>query len=303
MKKKYFISVIAAVAVCMAGCQRSVITGLDEQTSNEIQQTTPIIEVTEEDVTVTQTDFVTEPSAKTSEAETFEELNFEYPDEPFTAENLMKITTEAKIRLVQSGETETPWMPYRFGLLDIDFDGFPELFCEFCNANIKNHPCSLYSLKEENFCEKLLDYNAYYEFRDQGDSTYYVKRTGEKAIVVDTWWDADSHGVHFITSEINNRDGEFTFDEKFRGDWAFLCIGDNTYGYEPDRFYVDGNKVDLEEYAKEYVTYKYSSLKPAEYVYEGIDYICNIDRIYEITEKNYDELYSMYSSYIDSLIN
>ena len=145
MKKVHFISIILAVALCLAGCQsKNVDIMAAEQTSSEVQQTGSNAEVADETDTITQTEFVTEPSAKTSEAETVEKLDLEYPDDPLTAENLLKITTEAKIRLVQSGETEGQRMPYRFGLLDIDFDGFPELFCEFCNANIKNHPCSLY---------------------------------------------------------------------------------------------------------------------------------------------------------------
>ena len=194
-------------------------------------------------------------------------------------------------------------MFYRFGLIDADFDGFPELFCEICNANIKNHPCCLYSLKEENFCEKLLDYTAHYEFRNDGDSIYYIKKFGEESIVVDTWWNSFTHGMSFEISEINNKNGEFSFDEKFSGHWSMVNNADGTYRYEPYKFYVDGNEVDLEECAKEYVIYKYCSpvLEPAEYVYEGIDYIGIIDDIYKKTEENYDELFSLYDSYVDSL--
>ncbi len=69
----------------------------------------------------------------------------------------------------------------------------------------------------------------------------------------------------------------------------------------PYKFYVDGNEVDLEEYEKEYLTYMYYSpaVEPAEYVYEGIDFTCKIDSIYEITDENYDELYSLYNSYVN----
>ena len=47
-------------------------------------------------------------------------------------------------------------MIFHFGLLDIDFDGLPEMFCEFCNPTYQYHDCSLYSLKKKIYVKSLL---------------------------------------------------------------------------------------------------------------------------------------------------
>lgn len=287
LNRKIFV-VVAAIctAVLLTGCE----------TNAEAEQTvsgsvTTAAEQTEQAIETTQS--VTEAR--------FEAADFVYPDYPLTAENLLKITTAAKAKLVELGETSSPVSYYKFGLLDVDFDGFPELFCEFFNGSQKYHYCHLYSLKEENFCEKLLEYRAHFE--TVSSNTVYLKKRvygGENSIVVYSCWDYDSHGVSYYISEIKNQNNNFAFEEKFYSHWDLIYSNDDT-GYEINKFEINGQAVELEQYEKEYMDYMHydNEVLPVDYVYEDIYYTSG--NTFEQTEEYYDELYSLYSVYVNNL--
>lgn len=296
MLKKKFFAVIAAV------CMAAFLTGCETNAAAE--------ETARESVTAAeQTEQAAETTAETTQSVTetqTETADFVYPDDPLTAENLLKITTAAKVQLIESEEISGN-MIFHFGLLDIDFDGLPEMFCEFRNPIYHYFDCSLYSLKEENFCEKLVDYQAHFDSTVTGNSVYLQKGeyVGEKSIIVYSNWSNNSHGVSSIISEIKNTDGNFSFEEKFRSHWDYISPYDSEYKYEPDFFYIDGEETDWENYEKRLMEYWYCSnnITPIEYVHENVRYgaIEYGADPYKITMENYDELYSLYSVYVNNL--
>lgn len=301
MKKKRLLSLLAAVAlVCgLVGCQADTDTGQadTEQTIQETQQTTETTAKQAEQLI----DEIETTSAETTQsiAETqFDTADFVYPDDPLTAENLLKIIKKAKGQIITSSGTNGA-MDHRFGVVDIDFDGFPEIFCEF---GYNSYDSSFYSLKEENFCEKLVDYNSYFDiYRNTGFSfecgnTVFYKRefSGEKSIIIYSNWSSESHGASEAIMEIKNSDGKFSFEEKFRSHWKYISPDDSKYKYEPDFFNIDGEKTDWEDYEKRRMEFLYHTGKitPIEYVYEDIN-----------GQNDYDELYLMYSVYANNLKN
>ena len=92
--------------------------------------------------------------------------------------------------------------------------------------------------------------------------------------------------------EIKNSDGKFSFEEKFRSHWKYISPDDSKYKYEPDFFNIDGEKTDWEDYEKKRMEYLYDTgeIAPIEYVHEDID-----------GQNDYDELYSLYSVYVNNL--
>ena len=284
---------MAISAVLLTGCQNNAEaaqTVRESVTAEQTEQTTEASETTAE---------TTSAETTQSAAETqFETSDFVYPDDPLTAENLITIITEAKDQIfMSSGENRA--MDYRFGVVDIDFDGFPEIFCEF---GYTNYDSSFYSLKEENFCEKLVDYTSYFDlYRNPGFSyecgnTVFYKRefSGEKSIIIYSNWSSESHGASEAISEIKNSDGKFSFEEKFRSHWKYISPDDSKYKYEPDFFNIDGEKTDWEDYEKRRMEFLYHTGKitPINYVHEDISYW---------ETQDYDELYLMYSVYVNNL--
>lgn len=287
LKGKILAAVTAVSAVFLTGCQSNAeaVQTVSESVTVAAEQTTQAAETMEE----------TTQSVEETQIET---TDFVYPDDPLTAENLIKIITEAKDQIFMSnGENRA--MDYRFGVVDIDFDGFPEIFCEF---GYTNYDSSFYSLKEENFCEKLVDYNSYFDlYRNTGFSfecgnTVFYKRefSGEKSIIIYSNWSSESHGASEAIMEIKNSDGKFSFEENFRSHWKYISPDDSKYKYEPDFFNIDGEKTAWEDYEKRRMEFLYHTGKitPIEYVHEGID-----------GQNDYDELYSLYSVYLNKLKN
>ncbi|MCM1525199.1 MAG: hypothetical protein NC120_12165 [Ruminococcus sp.] len=307
MRRKQFLTILTACIMLfgLTGCQGDV--GAEpidnEKIIQESQQSLTVTEQTSVNTEISETFSVQVESDATETVKLrFDMSEFVYPDDPLTAENLLEITTAAKVKLCELGETSSDMMSlYRFGLLDVDFDGFPEIFCEFLNGQ-HNHECRLYSLKEDNFCEKLLEYEAYFEY--DGNSVYLQRREygGGKNIIVYSNWDNASHGVSTVIYEIKKIGDGYKQEEKFHSHWNYISYDDAKYRYEPDIFSFDGNEIEWEEYEKEYMNYMYcAEVKPVEYVYESIDY--SSGGSVAITEKHYDELYSLYNVYINSLLN
>ncbi|MDE5859961.1 MAG: hypothetical protein K2H23_06200 [Oscillospiraceae bacterium] len=92
------IKILAAVAMVSAllltGCQNNAEAAQTVRESVTAEQTEQTTEVSE-----------TKSEATQSVAETqFEAEDFVYPDDPLTAENLLKITTAAKVKLIESEE-------------------------------------------------------------------------------------------------------------------------------------------------------------------------------------------------------
>lgn len=304
MSRKRFLAL--ALIFCLTGCQGDI-GGEPINTEKTIQESQQAVTVAEQTSIHTETPETSLAQVENDATEKvtlrFDLSDFVYPDDPLTAENLIKITTAAKMKLSDIGETDSIVSFYRYGLLDVDFDGFPEMFCEFVNGK-HSHECRLYSLEEDNFCEKLLEYNAFFEY--DGSSVYLQRREygeygGERSIIVYSNWDSSQHGVSTVISEIKKSDDGYKHEEKLRSHWKYISKYDAPHGYEPGFFEVDGNEVEWEEYEKEYMDYMYyyAEVKPVEYVYEGIDYVSRGG--VSITEEHYDELYSLYSVYIHSL--
>ncbi len=294
----------AAVLVCsLVGCQADVDTGQadTEQTVQETQQTTKTkAEQTEQLIDeIETTEEITSAQATQSVAEAqVETMDFVYPDDPLIPENLIKITTAAKSKLFELGETSSNVCYYTFGLIDVDFDGFPEMFCEFTNAMQGRHNCRMYSLKEENFCEFLFEYKAHFE--GDGDTTYLAKNDrGKQSIIV---YSLAKHretttGNTYI-DEITEENGKFINNELFYEQWNMVHSNADEWKLEPSAFYVDGKEVDFLEYQKAYKKLVVQ-LSPAIYLYEGIYYTSNVEK--EIPE-SIDKIYNLYVNYANSLL-
>ena len=157
LNRKKLATVTMVSALLLTGCQdntEAAQTVWESVAAEQTGQTTEVSETTEET-----TQSVTETQLETTD--------FVYPDDQLTVENLLRIIKKAKGQIITSSGTNGA-MDHRFGVVDIDFDGFPEIFCEF---GYNNYDSSFYSLKEENFCEKLVDYNSYFDlYRNPGFS-------------------------------------------------------------------------------------------------------------------------------------
>ncbi len=242
--------------------------------------------------------------------DTSEALDFAYPNDPLTVENLLKISTEAKIKLAECGEMS---VYNSFGLVDIDFDGLPEIFLE--SGNMINYKISFYSLKKENFCEKLFEtnygmffdlYEEHYSPSEVGTAFYVLKKDEVKNIAVKSYNNAFVHGISDMIFEINNKDGEWLFEEKFYEHRVSRITKDNEFEYTAESFQIDDEDTDMYKFEQAYAEYN-AILSPADYLYEGITYYGNLngeneEYLMEEIQKNYDELYSLYSSYLKSIL-
>ncbi len=305
MKKNKFLSLLAVAAlICvLVGCQADTDTGqIDtEQTVQETQRTTETTAVQTEQLIdeIEATEEITSAQTTQSLTETqIETKDFVYPDDPLTAENLLKITTAAKVKLFELGETSNKVCYYTFGLIDVDFDGFPEMFCEFSNAVQGRHNCRMYSLKEENFCEFLFEYEAHFE--GDGDTTYLVKSyRGKQSIIV---YSLEKHretttGNTYI-NEVTEENGTFINNELFSERWDMVHSSADEWELEPVAFYAGGKEVDFLEYQKAYKKL-IVQLTPATYLYEDIYYTSNVKK--EIPE-SIDKIYDLYVNYVNALL-
>lgn len=289
-KEKFFALVMtAALMLGLAGCQGSIEAEAadTEKAANESRETVTAAGQSENEAAETVVQKV-------------DISDFAYPDDPLTTENLIKITTAAKEELGEKGETN---LYNCFGLVDIDFDGFPELFHEA--GSIMSYSVSFYSLKEENFCEKLFTTDTGIYFKMYGEhigtsecsSEFYImKTTGSKCIAVRCNRNAYTHGVYTIDSVIRETDTGWSFNEKF-----YKCKM-NAHGNveEEYHFRVNGEESDTNEYEQAYADYC-NSLIPADFLHEEIIYYGNPDgeTHFEYTiNQIYDELYDLYDNYL-----
>ena len=301
MRKKQFLSLLAAVAlVCgLVGCQADVDTTQTdtEQAVQETQQTTETTAVQTKQL-INEIKTTSVQTTKNVVETQIETKDFVYPNDPLTAENLLKITTAAKVKLLELGETSNKVCYYTFGLIDVDFDGFPEMFCEFSNAVQGRHNCRMYSLKEENFCEFLFEYKAHFE--GDGDTTYLVKGyRGKQSIIV---YSLEKHretttGNTYI-NEVTEENGKFINNELFSERWDMVHSSADEWELEPVAFYAGGKEVDFLEYQKAYKKL-IVQLTPATYLYEDIYYTSNVKK--EIPE-SIDKIYDLYVNYVNALL-
>ena len=299
-KEKFFALVMtAALMLGLAGCQGSI-----EAEAADTEKA-----VNESRETVTAVGQLENEAAETV-VQKVDISDFVYPDDPLTTENLIKITTAAKEELGEKGETN---LYNCFGLVDIDFDGFPELFHEA--GSIMSYSVSFYSLKEENFCEKLFTTDTGIYFKMYGEQIvfsqtvtrlymWYGYENEEKRVVVETYKNGYTHGIEKRLYEIRNSDGVWSVDKKFSEYWKCNFYTDRKYEHENGGFWVDGTQTDMNDYEHLYVDY-YASLTPINYLYEDIIYYANPDgetHFEYMTNKNYSELYSLYDNYLKSII-
>ena len=114
LKRKKLAAVMAISAVLLTGCQsnaEAAQTVRESVTAEQTEQTTEASETTAETTSAETTQSVAETQSETED--------FVYPDDPLTAENLLKITTAAKVQLIESEEISGN-MIFHFGLLDIE---------------------------------------------------------------------------------------------------------------------------------------------------------------------------------------
>ncbi len=292
VKRKILAAITAVSALLLTGCQNNAEAAQTVHESVTAEQTEQTTEASE--TTVETTSAETTQSAAETQSET---EDFVYPDDPLTAENLLKITTAAKVKLLELGETSSKVCYYTFGLIDVDFDGFPEMFCEFSNAVQGRHHCRMYSLKEENFCEFLFEYKAHFEY--DGDTTYLVKNySGKQSIIV---YSLAKHretttGNTYI-NEVTEENGKFINNELFSERWDMVHSSADEWKLEPSAFYINEEEVDFLEYQKAYKKL-IVQLTPATYLYEDIYYTSNVEK--EIPE-SIDKIYDLYVNYANSL--
>lgn len=239
-----------------------------------------------------------------------EALDFDYPNDPLTVENLLEISTEAKIKLAKCGEMS---VYNSFGLLDIDFDGLPEIFLE--SGNLFNYKISFYSLKKENFCEKLFEtnrgiffelYAEHYCPSEVSTSFYVIKKGERKNIAVKSYNNAFVHGFSDMIFEISDKDGKWLFEEKFYKHCISRIKKNNELEYNAEILRIDDENTDMQNFEQAYATYN-ALLSPVDYLYEGITYygstnVDNEEYLMSEIQDNYDELYSLYSDYLKLIL-
>lgn len=290
LKRKISAAVLAVSAVFLTGCQGNAEAAQTVRESTAAEQTEQTMEASETKSETTSAE-TTQSIAETQ----FEIADFVYPDDPLTAENLLKITTAAKIKLLELGETSSDVCYYTFGLIDVDFDGFPEMFCEFSRAVQGRHNCRMYSLKEENFCEFLFEYKAHFE--GDGDTTYLVKNGKQSIIVYSLAKHRETTTGNTYINEVTEENGKFINTELFSERWDMIHSSADEWKLEPSAFYINEEEVDFLEYQKAYKKL-IVQLTPATYLYEDIYYTSNVEK--EIPE-SIDKIYDLYVNYANSL--
>ncbi len=337
-RRKTFIFILAFAAFALSACGETkaeprteeTVSASTEQTASSdptemTSQTESETETATETAAVTETATISESVQSVSTAESMTEASvtevteeFIYPDEPLTPENLIKITTQAKMKLWELGENSADTFHCAFGLIDIDFDGFPEMFCESCfGGDRSSYIHKLYSLKDENFCEKMLEYKAYaeiYPHRGELKSEYFVKQGDKNNIVVYSHGLVSGPATTESYSEMEYINGKWSFNEKYYEYWKprFYRTFDKKEHVDFNaHLRVDGNDVYPSEYREHYDEY-ISALIPAEYAYEGIEFVLSeedISNIYgsdskvrRLVDENYNDLYVLYDNYMKSII-
>ncbi|MCL2052887.1 MAG: hypothetical protein FWG90_00385 [Oscillospiraceae bacterium] len=176
--------------------------------------------------TLTQTDQSADETEEIIAAEKTEnQSGFVYPDEPLTKEGLALLVNEARTIIFEDGvlinemkkvaESALPPLlnfqaPYVFGLVDIDFDGMPELFCLNNHSNQGYKPFFIFSLNQSNFAELLIVFKG---FHRDGETYFAVNEENKmkKLIVVSTFNEHRSPGI--AANEIIERNSEFSINE------------------------------------------------------------------------------------------
>ena len=180
MKKK-FLSILAAFAVLVSfsACQ-----------AGDTGQTPPLSEVVVSEIIIDLDEPKTFEATSTLNSETAVtgrknvDTILEYDtanSNLITADTLIDIVFKAKKTLYDLGEVNSDMSYYVFGVIDANFDGFPELFCDFDNGGRGLHNCRLYSLNNDDFCMPLLDFKA---FDIEGITDFKVRNSGDKKSLV-----------------------------------------------------------------------------------------------------------------------
>jgi len=240
-----------------------------------------------------------------SETETAEETTahreiniqkeFVDPDEPLgSADDLLNLVFAAKRQLSEREEFYFGMASYTFGLVDIDFDGMPELFCIMSNFDdFGNFMYRFYSLKESDFCNNLLEYKTYSE--DLEVIKYMTKEdNSEKRLII---YDDRGHAHQWrnaVFSEIVAMDELFHINEikaiSWRGeDYNF---NNHTWGGESNG--------ELEEYLKDLVLAN-SVCEPISYPWRDIKNPLFIDE--QKKSDDYILLYEIYDEYLKVIKN
>ncbi|MCL2052888.1 MAG: hypothetical protein FWG90_00390 [Oscillospiraceae bacterium] len=286
MIKIWAVLIIAAlVSFSAAGCSfegGSVETAAAE-TLTETEQLTD--EVTEEIIAVEKIENQSE---------------FVYPADPLaSADDLLNLVFGAKKKLYELGEVNDNMSLYLFGLIDIDFDGFPELFCYNSRGFIGLEACKVYSLKENNFCEYLTEYYAY---NNLGYTDYMAKTEDKTSSFI--IYNHVAYSTRIIIkdiSKIEKQDGKYEYKQLFEGKWEKSKIQrDGTFTTSPRIFYINEEEVPFETFEPIFDEY-ISDLYPVTYLFENIYYTCNNVADSRKHRDDYDLLYGLYDEYLKSV--
>ena len=304
---------LICVAVCLSGCNVDNV-DVNDTEQITISETTMVTLKTQpptETTTMTETEstILTESEESTPEQNFLSEREkYNYSYEPFvypvnpvaSADELLNLVFAAKQRLFENGEFYGNFI-YSFGVVDVDFDGIPELFCQ--TINYMNDFCRVYSLREADFCKKLLEYTIYSEPDDSMTYMLEYDNDGKKAVVY-----IDQRHVHqwrnAYFSEIITGNNSFYLNKLYTVSWKgedYIWRDDEKDSssnlYDNDNWGGESN-IKLEEYL--------NTLSPLDCIYEPVDYYWkNPGNPVFISEEDknehYNLLYDVYDQYIKQI--
>ncbi len=269
------------VMVCLSGCN----------VDNGIAADTGQITISE----TTEVTTVAKPQTKaTTEIEMVDSNDdFVYPDDPLaSADSLMNLVFEAKKKIFKNEEFKLPYSwsseEFIFGLIDIDFDDFPELIRQKSNYTINgrgNETWNIYSLQKDDFCVNLLDiivspYNDNPIFQQKEENE-------NKRIIVYSY----NHRPHnlgglFITEILYDNNKYYT------GNNSYKIIDRNEDGDETLSLMVMGKHYSSEEEFIIAIDKYLKDVTPANYLCEPLKYVVkNPEK--KIFKKRINEDYSL----------
>lgn len=227
-----------------------------------------------------------------------------YPDNPLaSADDLLNLVFMAKQRLYLNGEMLNGSVVYIFGLVDIDFDGFPELFLHRKQGGQGLSLCTMYSLKKESFCECLFDFQAYSRYSPPESGSVFMIKEDEngKRIIIDTYYYHSNWQKIETIGEVFVSDEGYSWNRTFFEEWLF-----NINSFENAIAQYNGDDIQYDEY-KALIDDFLSDVSPVDYLKEPVEYIMrspenrSINRFVKDEEKDYEQLYDLYDEYLKSI--
>ena len=259
-----------------------------------------------------------------SETETAEETTahreiniqkeFVDPDEPFgSADDLLNLVFEAKRLLYVEDKIDYPLPDYIFGIIDVDFDGFSEMFFHEKDMVQRGYnTCQVFSLKEETFLELLFEFKAYSRYSAPDSDTVYMIKEGDsdKKLIIYSYYTNSATKWETTLSEINKQDDVYTQNIINANYWDFNDIADGKQA--PDFIFNGKNYISFEEYNNAVISYYLEEMSLVNFIYEPVTYTFEdynffssnptLDLIRQKMEDDYILLYGLYDEYLKNLL-